>query len=72
MLYDIIRCWENGARRVLDTAVSLEVAQAHCNNPESSSRTCTSKEGKARTRRSGAWFDGYNDAGTMKGRRRLR
>lgn len=72
MLYDIVRMWQNGARRVLNTSMTLKEARAHCKNPETSSSTCTSKAGKARTRRSGPWFDGYAEVGTTKGRRQLR
>lgn len=39
--------------------VALQTAQAHCRDPETSSRTCTSAAGKARTRKYGPWFDSY-------------
>ena len=41
--------------------LTLEQAQAHCNNPETSSKTCTNEEGLERTRQYGPWFDGYTD-----------
>jgi hypothetical protein len=72
MMYEIVRMWQNGARRVLNGLHTLEEAQAICRNPDTSSQTCTSKSGKDRTRKSGPWFDGYQEAGTAKGRRRLR
>jgi hypothetical protein len=59
--YRIVRFYHGARinRRIISTTNSLAVAQAHCNNPESSYKTCTSKVGRARTRRLGAWFDGY-------------
>jgi hypothetical protein len=60
-MYDIVRFYESASirRRVIESAVTLEAAQRHCNDPETSSETCTSKTGRARTRRLGRWFDGY-------------
>jgi hypothetical protein len=69
-MYSIIRMWFNGARRVIETGLTLEQAQAHCSDPQSSSRTCTDKAGRQRTRRTGPWFDGYTDEKNPKGRRR--
>jgi hypothetical protein len=43
------------------TGLTLEEAQEHCQDPETSSRTCTSKEGRARTAKHGPWFDGYTE-----------
>lgn len=61
--YDIVRFYFNrpGYARTIKSRVTLEEAQAHCNDPETSSSTCTSAAGKARTRRLGAWFDGYRE-----------
>lgn len=59
--YKIIRFFRDSDRRItVATGLTLAQAQAHCNNPETSSSTCTNAEGKQRTRRSGPWFDGYN------------
>ncbi len=41
------------------SGLTLKEAQAHCSDPETSSSTCKSAAGKARTRQHGAWFDGY-------------
>jgi hypothetical protein len=46
-------------RRGLPTGLTLEEAQEHCRDPETSSKTCTKSEGKRRTRERGPWFDGY-------------
>jgi len=61
--YKVIRFYFNrpGYRRTIIPRCTLAEAQRHCNDPETSSSTCTSKTGKARTRRMGPWFDGYTD-----------
>jgi hypothetical protein len=56
--YKIVRFFQD-KKRTIDTGLSLDQVQAHCNNPETSSTTCTSKVGRARTRKHGDWFDGY-------------
>ena len=48
-------------RRTIAEGLTLEQAQAHCSDPETSSSTCTTASGKARTRRSGPWFDSYTE-----------
>jgi len=50
-----------GRGRVIARGLTLQEAQAHCRNSETSSSTCTSSAGKRRTRTSGAWFDGYEE-----------
>lgn len=61
MTYKIIRFYRNAGirRRIIQTGLALEQAQKHCQNPETSSDTCTTKTGKARTRKIGPWFDAY-------------
>jgi hypothetical protein len=49
--------WPN--RRTITTGLTLAEAQAHCNDPETSSSTAVGKVASARTRRLGPWFDGY-------------
>ena len=63
MSYKVIRFYENAGinKRVIETGLTLEQAQKHCNDPETSSTTCTTKVGKARTHRPGRWFDGYEE-----------
>lgn len=58
--YRVLRFFRDSGRKfVIKEGLTLALAQAHCNDPETSSSTCTSREGKRRTRRSGPWFDGY-------------
>jgi hypothetical protein len=62
MTYKIIRFFRDTYRkRTIATGLTLEEAQAHCRDPETSSRTCTKSAGKQRTRRCGPWFDGYTE-----------
>ncbi len=58
-MYKIVRFYQNGTRRTIKTGLTLAEAQAHCRDPETSSRTATSAAAKRRTRRFGPWFDGY-------------
>ena len=64
MAYTIIRNYfdKPGRGRVILRGLTLEEAQAHCGNPETSSRTATSAKAKAITRRNGRWFDSYTEA----------
>ena len=39
--------------------LTLEEAQEHCSDPETSSSSCTSEEGLERTEKRGPWFDCY-------------
>jgi len=57
--YSIVRHYFYGRKRTLETGLTLEQAQAHCSNPETSSRTAMGSAARARTRRFGQWFDGY-------------
>lgn len=47
------------ASRTLRRGLTLEQAQAHCQDPESSSETCVMPQNLARTKKVGPWFDGY-------------
>ena len=54
MNYQIIRFFaDNRERQVLETGLTLEEAEEHCQDPETSSRTATEDN------TSGDWFDGY-------------
>ena len=59
--YRVVRFYFNRPRyrRTILDHVTLEQAQAHCQDPETSSRTCTLPANTRRTRRLGPWFDGY-------------
>lgn len=59
--YKIVRGFlnEEHARRTIKRGLTLDEAQAHCRNPESSWKTATSVSAKRRTQRKGPWFDGY-------------
>jgi hypothetical protein len=61
--YRVVRFYFNkpGYRRTIIDRCTLAEAQAHCNNPDTSSRTATSTSAKACTRRNGPWFDGYEE-----------
>jgi len=62
MAYKIIRFYSGDTpNRTIETGLTLEEAQAHCSDPETSSRTASSGAALARTRRHGAWFDGYEE-----------
>lgn len=59
--YKIVRLYKDaGIRsRVIARGLTLEEAQAHCRDPETSSSTCTKYHNRKRTERLGEWFDGY-------------
>ena len=59
--YKIVRGYFNGGRRTIKRGLTLEEAQAHCRNPETSSRTATSAAARRRTAERGPWFDGYTE-----------
>jgi hypothetical protein len=61
-MYTITRLYFKGGRRVVARGLTLEQAQAHCSNPETSSSTATSAAAKRRTARKGPWFDSYSEA----------
>lgn len=63
--YRIIRMYQNRdtapARRIIKSGLTLEQAQAHCGDPETSSRTCKKAANIRRTKIYGPWFDGYEE-----------
>ena len=60
--YKIVRHYRNSYRtRIIKRRLTLEQAQEHCKDPETSSSTCTSAEGRRRTKRIGPWFDVYTE-----------
>jgi len=61
MEYKIVRHYKEYGSRVIKRGLTLEEAQEHCKDPETSSSTATSKKALDRTRRWGPWFDGYDE-----------
>ena len=61
--YKIVRMYQKDeySTQVIQTGLTLGQAQAHCRNPETSSRTATSDEAQEWTEKYGAWFDGYEE-----------
>ena len=60
--YNIIRHYFKKGRRVIERGLTLEQAQSHCSDRETSSSTCTKSYPKSLTRKHGPWFDGYTEA----------
>jgi hypothetical protein len=61
--YKVMRFYQSDDKEteVLATGLTLEEAQAHCKDPETSSSSATSPEAAARTARYGPWFDGFGE-----------
>ena len=60
-MYKIVRSFYKGGKRVIETGLTLEEAQAHCQDPQTSSRTATSAKARRYTAAHGPWFDGYEE-----------
>ena len=45
-MYKIVRSYFNGGKRTIKTGLTLEEAQAHCKDPETSSSKATSAKAK--------------------------
>jgi hypothetical protein len=62
-MYKIVRNYfdDRIPKRTIARNLTLEEAQAHCQDPETSSKTCRKAENVRRTRRCGPWFDGYSE-----------
>lgn len=57
--YNIIRFFKHGGREVIKKGLTLEEAQEHCSDDETSSTTATSEAALQLTKERGPWFDGY-------------
>jgi len=59
--YKIVRFYADPRleKEVIKTGLTPEEAQDHCNDPETSSKTCKGRAGRALAEKYGAWFDGY-------------
>ncbi len=61
MSYSIVRFYQDGrGSDVIEEGLTLEEAQEHCNDPETSSRTA-SEETLEALGIDCAWFDGYRE-----------
>lgn len=61
-MYKIVRMYrDHDKKTTIKTGLTLEEAQAHCHDPETSSSTATSAEARKRTEQFGPWFDGYEE-----------
>ncbi len=60
-MYKIQRLYFKGGKRTIRTGLTLEQAQAHCSDPQTSSSTCTNAAGRRRTAQKGPWFDSYTE-----------
>jgi hypothetical protein len=60
-MYKIVRTYLSHPSVVIRRGLTLEDAQKHCRDPETSSSTCTNPELNAITKRMGPWFDGYDE-----------
>jgi hypothetical protein len=58
--YKIVRCFfnQNKKRLTMATGLTLKEAQAHCSDPETSSKG-KSARARAITQHNGPWFDAY-------------
>ncbi len=52
---------EDHPSEVIKTGLTLQEAQEHCRDSETSSTTATSETAKSRTAEFGPWFDGYEE-----------
>jgi hypothetical protein len=61
MSYKIVRHFADPREEkvVITRGLTLEQAQEHCNDPETSSRTAKSQYHRNLTKSAGPWFDGY-------------
>lgn len=60
--YKITRGYFNEyPKEVIRTGLTLRQAQSHCQDPETSSKTCKLPENVRRTEVYGPWFDGYEE-----------
>ena len=55
--YMVNRIYFTGEREIVKTGLTLEEAQEHCSDPETSSSTATNPVLDDR----GPWFDGYDE-----------
>ena len=61
--YKIVRMFKDSpeSNKIIATGLTLEEAQAHCSDPETSSSTATGLTETILTKNFGPWFDGYEE-----------
>jgi hypothetical protein len=60
--YRIVRMYKDTYKTLtVARGLTLEEAQEHCKDPETSSRTAKLPHNVRRTKRCGPWFDGYEE-----------
>jgi len=60
--YKVIRMFRDSSKRmIIKTGLTLEEAQAHCKDPETSSSTAKGIVELTLTKNFGPWFDGYEE-----------
>jgi len=61
--YSVIRFYEDSSidRVTIATGLTLQEAQEHCSDAETSSSTATSEEAILHWEEHGSWFDGYRE-----------
>ncbi len=60
--YRIVRLHKDSPERLeVLRGLTLEEAQEHCSDPETSSSTCEGERAKKYTKRHGDWFDAYEE-----------
>lgn len=61
--YRVVRMFKDNpqANKIIATGLTLEEAQTHCRDPETSSRTATGLAETILTKNFGPWFDGYEE-----------
>jgi hypothetical protein len=61
-MYSIIRMYrDRDGSQVIREGLTLEEAQEHCRDPETTSSKCTLPANIRRTEKYGPWFDGYEE-----------
>ena len=60
-MYTIVRFYQNHGSEEIKTGLTLEEAREHCNDTETSSKTCEEADNVSRTETMGPWFDGYRE-----------
>lgn len=63
MTYRIVRFFRRAEthRMIIRSGLTFEEAKAHCNDPESSSRTAKGIAGMSKPETAGDWFDGIEE-----------